>query len=206
MDETKRLIALVVAVVLSATFAQAEEKRGHRTHEHGVGKLNIAFEGGMVAMEFSAPGADIVGFEHRAESADDRAKINSALGTLEKPLSLFRLPKAARCELAAASVELHEEDEEHKEHEIHEDKHGNEDHHGKDSKNENEHDEPSHTEFHAEYRFSCGKLGAIDRIVFGYFAAFPNARELDVQMISDKGTKGFEVERDEPTLDLDGAI
>ncbi|MDA0369846.1 MAG: DUF2796 domain-containing protein [Proteobacteria bacterium] len=218
MDDIKRIIAVVAAVVVSATVAQAEEKRGHDAHEHGVGKLNIAFEGGAVAMEFSAPGADIVGFEHPAESTGDRAKIKSALAALEKPLSLFRLPEAAMCTLVEASAELHKEDEDHKEHEEHEDKHAQEDQHGKDAKHEDKdehhrdhkdedgHDEPSHTEFHAEYRLACGKPKAIDRISFEYFKMFPNAKELDVQMISDKGTKGFEVERDEPTLDLDGTI
>lgn len=220
MNKINRLIALIVVVVVSATVAQAAQKREHDAHEHGVGKLNIAVEGGAVAMEFSAPGADIVGFEHPAESADDRAKIKSALGILEQPLTLFRFPKAAKCRLVAATAELHKEDEEHKESGDHKDKHAHDDHadkagkhddgdeHHRDHKDKgkDEDDEPAHTEFHAEYRLTCGKTGAIDRIVFDYFTVFPNARELDVQMISDKGTKGFEVERDEPTLDLDGAI
>ena len=47
--------------------AVAEEK--HRqlgAHEHGHGNFNIAIEGKSVSMELEAPGADIVGFEHKA--------------------------------------------------------------------------------------------------------------------------------------------
>jgi hypothetical protein len=41
-------------------------------------------------------------------------------------------------------------------------------------------------------------------ITFAYFDAFPNALEVEVQVISDTGATSFEVERDAPTLDLRG--
>ncbi len=202
-----RAIALIAAIGVSATYAHAEEKRDLGAHEHGVGALNIAFQGNEVAMEFEAPGADIVGFEHPAESAEDRAKIDAAIATLAKPMELFRFPNAAKCTLVAAEVELKgEEDEHHEEHaegEHHDESESHEEH--ADAHHE-EHDEASHTEFHAEYRLTCAEPDAIDRIEFGYFETFPNAEELEVQMISDKGTNGFEVVRDNPVLELGGLI
>jgi len=41
-------------------------------------------------------------------------------------------------------------------------------------------------------------------MTFAYFDTFPNALELEVQIVSDTGAKAFEVERDEPKLDLQG--
>ena len=202
-----RAIALIAAIGVSATYAHAEEKRDLGAHEHGVGALNIAFQGNEVAMEFEAPGADIVGFEHPAESAEDRAKIDAAIATLAKPMELFRLPDAAKCTLVAAEVELEgEEGEHHEEHaegEHHDESESHEEHA---DAHHDEHDEASHTEFHAEYRLTCAEPDAIDRIEFGYFETFPNAEELEVQMISDKGTNGFEVVRDNPVLELGGLI
>lgn len=225
-----RLIALTAALAAVSTLALAEEKRDLDAHEHGVGALNIAFEKDEVVMEFEAPGADIVGFEHPATSAEDRAKVDAAIATLAKPLELFRLPDEAQCTLVAAEVELYgREDDDHEAH-AREDHHGDdehhdahaEEHHGDHEAHHEEHAEEhheehaeerheehhaaTHTEFHAEYHLACATPGAIDRIEFGYFETFPNAEELEIQLISDKGSKSFEVERGSTTLDLKGSI
>ena len=187
-------------------------------HQHGHGALNIAFEGASVAMELEVPGADIVGFEHPAESDADRALIEAAIAQLAKPLELFAMPAAAGCTVTAANVALLGEDD-HDEHgDDHKDEHADDhkDEHDDDHKDEHSDDhkdehadeegEEGHNEFHAEYALTCADPSAIDAIEFVYFERFPNAAELDIQLISDKGAKGFEVERDEPRLDLSGAI
>lgn len=179
-------------------------------HQHGHGALNIAFEGASVAMELEVPGADIVGFEHPAESDADRALIDAAIAQLAKPLELFAMPAAAGCTVTAANVALLGEDD-HDEHgDDHKDEHDDDhnDEHADDHKDEHadEEGEEGHNEFHAEYALTCADPSAIDAIEFVYFERFPNAAELDIQLISDKGAKGFEVERDEPRLDLSGAI
>ena len=187
-------------------------------HQHGHGALNIAFEGASVAMELEVPGADIVGFEHPAESDADRALIDAAIAQLAKPLELFAMPAAAGCTVTAANVALLGEDD-HDEHgDDHKDEHADDhkDEHDDDHKDEHSDDhkdehadeegEEGHNEFHAEYALTCADPSAIDAIEFVYFERFPNAAELDIQLISDKGAKGFEVERDEPRLDLSGAI
>ena len=63
-----------------------------------------------------------------------------------------------------------------------------------------------HAEFDADYLLTCGDPTALDRIAFAYFAAFPNARELDVQLVSDKGAGTAKVTRDADILDLAGRI
>ena len=252
--------ALATALVAPAltTPAFAADKRELGSHEHGVGILNIAFEGNQVAIELEAPGADIVGFEHEAKSAEDKAKIDDAIAVLGKPLSLFVLPGAAGCTVAEAKAALLTEDDEHGHddhaeakddhghgHDDHAEAkddhgHGHDDHaeakddhgHGHDdhaeAKDDHGHDhddhaeakddhghghdhddhadEASHSEFRAQYALTCTDPAAIETIDFAYFEQFPNALELEVQLISDKGTQGFEVERDAPSLSLAGAI
>ncbi len=211
-----------LSLTILTVGAAHSETRELDAHQHGHGTLNIAFEGASVAMELEAPGADIVGFEHPAESAADRALIDAAIAQLAKPLELFVIPAVAGCTVTAANVALmgeddHDEhDEGHKEDHAddHKDEHA-EDHkgeHADDHKDEHADDhadeegEEGHNEFHAEYALTCADPSAIDAIEFVYFERFPNAAELDIQMISDKGAKGFEVERDEPRLDISGAI
>jgi hypothetical protein len=183
----------------------AQETRHLEAHEHGVGQLDIAFDGQQVAMELHAPGADIVGFEYAAETAEDRAAVDAAVASLAGPLSLFVLPEGAGCSVVQAAAELESEDD-HDDH----DEAGHEDHDEADHDNHDEagHDdhenEAGHTEFHAEYLLTCADPSAITEITFAYFDSFPNALEVEVQIISDTGATLFEVERDAPTLDLRG--
>lgn len=176
--------------------ATAEESRQLDAHEHGVGTLNIAIEGTNVAMEFHAPGADIVGFEYAAESDTDLAAIDAAVAILGAPLELFVLPDAASCSVVDAQAELEGEDEH--------DDHAEDDHNDAGDEDHEDHaDEAGHTEFHAEYILTCDSPDALTGITFAYFEAFPNAQEVEVQIITATGAQAFEVERDAPVLNLE---
>lgn len=203
------LLSAITLIAATVAASDAAEKRELGAHLHGFGSLNIAIEGDTVAMELEAPGADIVGFEHAATSEKDRAAIATAISGLAKPLDLFVLPASAGCTVTAANVALIGENEPHGEdhHEEHhsDDKHAKHEGHSKHEEHatHKEHgDEESHTEFHAEYTLECTDPSALDRIEFAYFERFPSAKELAVQIISDKGAQAFEVERDAPVLDL----
>tara|TARA_B110000046_G_scaffold47159_1_gene52204 strand:+ start:199 stop:816 length:618 start_codon:yes stop_codon:yes gene_type:complete len=202
-----KLFPLFALTAVVATPAFAQEARQLNAHEHGVGQLDIAFDGDQIAMELHAPGADIVGFEYGAESAEDRAAVDAAVAALAKPLDLFVLTEAAGCSIVNASAGLESEEEHDAHDDDHDDDHaadeGSHDDHA-DEGHENESDEADHTEFHAEYLLTCADPSAVTDITFAYFDAFPNALEVEVQVISDTGATSFEVERDAPTLDLRG--
>ena len=168
----------------------AEETRQMDAHEHGVSKLNIAFEGNVLKMELEAPGADIVGFEYEAETDDDKAKVAAALTVLGNPASLFVLPAAAGCTLALAEAHLA----------------GDHDDHGESHEQAHADDDGGHSEFQAEYSFDCTDPAAVITLSFGYFDAFPNAEEVEVQIVGPNGAQAFEVERDAPTLALEGLM
>ena len=193
-----KIVHLIAGIALSATPSLAEETTQLDAHEHGVGQLNIAFDENKIAMELHAPGADIVGFEYGAKSDVDLAAIDAALQTLSDPLGLFLIPEAASCIVITAHAKLESEDSDHDDH----DEEGHDDH---DEEGHDDHDKaPGHTEFHAEYLLECANLTEISAITFSYFEIFPNALELEVQVISDKGATAFEIERDVAKLDLRG--
>ena len=194
---------LVAGVILSATSSLAEETKQLDAHEHGVGQLNIAFSANKIAMELHAPGSDIVGFEYGAETDADHAAIYTAIETLSDPLQLFVFPKVASCTVIETKAKLESEDADHG----HDDHDDDEDHDDHDEEDHDDHDkEPGHTEFHAEYLLECGNLSAISEITFSYFEIFPNALELEIQVVSDKGATAFEVEREVAKLDLRGVF
>lgn len=204
-----KLSSLLTCTALVASPVFAEEPRQLDSHEHGVGQLDIAIDGSQVAMELHAPGADIVGFEYGAESDEDIASVDAALLVLANPLELFVMSDAARCAVVEANAELEsgdEHDDDHDKHDDHDQAEEEHDDHDDGEHDEHDHDahadEAGHTEFHAEYLLECGDITALTEISFAYFAAFPNALEVEVQVLSDSGATAFEVERDAPMLDL----
>lgn len=186
--------SLILALAVAGGAAIAQDARELDAHEHGVGLLNLAFEGDQVAIDLEAPGMDLVGFEYEATSAEDLALIDAAIARLADPLTLFVLPAAAGCLVTEANAGLVEEEGEHAEGEM------------AAGEAAEEEDGEHHTEFQAQYLLTCADPAAIDGIDFAYFEAFPNAAELEVQMISGAGTQGFEVMREAPRLDLAGLI
>ena len=179
------------------SVATAEETRQVDKHEHGVGELNIAVEGSAINLEFMIPGADIVGFEYEAKSDSDIALVNTALSKFQDFENIFTLSSSGNCNLVDAEIDINQGDE-------HEDEHDHDDHGEHDD--HDEHDEEAHNEFVAHYSFNCGNIKEIDRISFPYFTTFPNSGELEVQFVSEIGSTSFEVEGDEPFIDLKGKI
>lgn len=217
-----RMIAVAATIlVLASAQGAAETERQLGPHQHGHGSLNLAVEGQTVQMELEVPGVDIVGFEHKAKTAEDRAKMEAAAKTLAQPLALFILPGEAGCKVTAAKVSIvgatepdddtHELDHhDHTEVEEHEaDEHQAEEH-GADERQAEEHEadehQAEHSEFHAEYALSCSNVAAITAISFPYFEVFPNSAELAVTLITEKGQKAFEVNREHALIDIRGIM
>ena len=199
----KALTSIISIIIASPAFS--ENVRQLNAHEHGIAALNIAIEAPLVVMEFHAPGADIVGFEYAAKSDADLAAISAALKTLEAPLDLFVLPKAARCAVQAVQVEL-ESDTDHGANE--EDHQGHDDEHDHKHEDHDDHDEQKHaassghTEFHAEYSLICSNIEALTQIDFAYFKVFPNSKQVALQLISQLGARAFDIKSGAPRLDL----
>ncbi|MEL7099242.1 MAG: DUF2796 domain-containing protein [Pseudomonadota bacterium] len=191
------------ALCLAAAPALAEETTSLGAHEHGVGALNVAFDGARIAMELHAPGADIVGFEHPAKSAEDKAAVTAAKDVLTAPLTLFAFSEAAGCTVDAVEVALEFEGADG-----HADGHGHDHGHAHDHGHGHDHEaEGGHSEFHAEYALTCANPGAIAALMTeGYFTAFPAARELEVQIAGPGGSAGFELSAEVPAAVIGGLM
>jgi len=192
-------------VCLSFTsVAVAEEKHKQLdAHEHGHGSFNIAIEGKKVSMELEAPGADIVGFEHKASTKKQKSAVSDAKKKLRKLANIVGLPAAAGCKITKSSVELHiEGDDDHEQGK----KAAKHDHnHGK-KEVKKEVEEESHSEFHAEYQLTCTSPEKLAELTFPYFKSFKGAEELEVSVAGPKTQKKFEVERDTGKISLGGII
>ena len=191
-----RLAAYLLLVGVAALPSNAQAHRELGAHEHGRGTLNIAIEGNKVTMEFEAPGADIVGFEHTARTRREKQVVEKSKAQLSDPLTLFKLPAAAGCRVTEAKVEI----------EAGEHDHGAKDGTKATSAKEANKKEEGHADFHAEYTLECTSPANITAIEFGYFRAFAGAEKLDVNVITAKGQSKFEVTRKKPSISLAGMI
>jgi hypothetical protein len=197
----KTLTLPILLSLFAGAAAHADEVRQLEAHEHGVGRLDIALDGTTVAISFEAPGADIVGFEYAPETETDMALVKAAVADLEAPLSLFAMPASAGCGVTSAKVTLLTDSTHASDHDHGHNQGGEQDH-----AHDHDHEVVAHSEFRADYMLTCADPAAIDRIVFPYFDRFPNALELEVQVVTPRGASAFDVRRDAPSIDLGGLI
>ncbi|HCE4629603.1 TPA: DUF2796 domain-containing protein [Vibrio parahaemolyticus] len=189
---SKQVLAIVIGLSLS-TVATAEEYRQHSAHVHGHVEFNIAQDGSDLLLEITAPGADVVGFEHAPENAEQEKTLQHAIATLEDSNALFAINPQAQCEIEEVHVEhslggQHEEHEHH-DHEGHDhDEHAHHDHdkHEHDGHEGHDHSEHSdHGEFTVQYRFHCAQVGELSRIQTDWFNQFPSTESVNVNLFTD---------------------
>ncbi|EGQ7846712.1 DUF2796 domain-containing protein [Vibrio parahaemolyticus] len=189
---SKQVLAIVIGLSLS-TVATAEEYRQHSAHVHGHVEFNIAQDGSDLLLEITAPGADVVGFEHAPENAEQEKTLQHAVATLEDSNALFAINPQAQCEIEEVHVEhtlggQHEEHEHH-DHEGHDhDEHAHHDHdkHDHDSHEGHDHSEHSdHGEFTVQYRFHCAQVSELSRIQTDWFNQFPSTESVNVNLFTD---------------------
>lgn len=188
-----KTIQLALVTSLAALPLGAETNRHADAHEHGVSTLELAIEHHRIEMNLTSPGADIVGFEYKAESDADKDAVEAAIRLMLVPENVVTLPDAAECRLAEVLAHLHG-------HDAHEDEdhdHGDEEH----EDHAEEHD-AEHSEFHVRYIFDCAHPEDLTAIRFPFFATFANAKEIEAQFVTETGAGAAEVERDAPELSL----
>ncbi|EMN7430826.1 DUF2796 domain-containing protein [Vibrio parahaemolyticus] len=184
---SKQVLAIVIGLSLS-TVATAEEYRQHSAHVHGHVEFNIAQDGSYLLLEITAPGADVVGFEHAPENAEQEKTLQHAVATLEDSNALFAINPQAQCEIEEVHVEhslggQHEEHEHH-DHEGHDhDEHAHHDHDGHEGHDHSEHSD--HGEFTVQYRFHCAQVGELSHIQTDWFNQFPSTESVNVNLFTD---------------------
>ncbi|PIB50885.1 DUF2796 domain-containing protein [Pseudomonas sp. 2995-1] len=197
----RRLLLALPFALLPLAIAHAAEDHDHDhehgslgAHEHGVGRLNAVLDGQTLELELDSPAMNLVGFEHVATTAADKAKVAAARKQLENPSALFNLPKAAGCVISSQELnsplfgdkpEADHDDDDH-------------DHDAKDGAHEHHHD---HSEIHAHYQFTCATPTALSNLdLTQVFKTFPATQKIQVQLIGPSGQRGVDATATAATL------
>ncbi len=175
MKHLKKSIITSALLFSITAFADdhAHEHREHSAHVHGKAKLNILIDSSTVAVELESPALNLLGFEHKPKTDEEKARITEVNNMLASYTSIFSIPSAT-CQQTEASIEApYGHDDSHDEH--HE--HGHEDDH--------HHDDDDHAEYHLTYTLNCkGNVGKIEMKVFDNFSGFEN---IDAQWLGSDG-------------------
>ena len=193
------ILAVVIGMTVSTNVLANEEFRSHSAHVHGQVEVNIAQDGQELLVEITAPGADVVGFEHAPETAEQKKVFEQAIAQLNKPDELFSFNNA-NCTLKFKSVSNtlegdHDEHEGHNHaehgHDDHKDhdhaEHDHDDHEGHDHHDHEGHDhsEGGHGEFTVEYHYQCSDVAKLDTISTQWFSKFSNTEKMTVNLLTD---------------------
>lgn len=212
-----KTVHLALLTSVSATPLLAKETREMDAHVHGVSTLELAVEGGVLEINLTSPGMDIVGFEYDAGSDRDKDAIEAAIRTMLVPENVVTLSDAAECRLTEVLAHLHVDDNAHDEGDEHmhgaegEEDHDHEEHAEAEDHDHKEHEEGEehaheegamHSEFHARYVFACEHPEDLTAITFPFFESFGNAQEIEAQYVTDAGAGAVEIGRDDPQLSL----
>jgi hypothetical protein len=189
----RRLLLALPFALLPLTASQANEhnhahaddhaERGSLdAHEHGAARLNVVLDGQALELELESPAMNLVGFEHAASSAADKAKIAAVRSQLQDPQALFGL-SADDCTVSDLELEsaLFEEV-------AHDEQHADD-------------DDSEHSEIHAHYQLDCQKPGELKQLNLSeLFKRFPATEKIQVQLIGPSGQQGVELTPAKPSL------
>ncbi len=162
----QRRVVTLVAVLWGATPALAE------VHTHGLGTLQIVLDDATLAVSFTAPAHDLVGFEHSPRNAAEEKALDEALSRLRRPDAVIATPPPARC--TSIDVQRMDGGTAHAEHE----------------------------DLVFDYRYRCAAPDALDALTVTAFAGFPALSRLRVQLLGADGAREFELGADESRLPL----
>lgn len=162
---------LFSAFLFAVAFAKSEHHE-HGAHVHGRGELSVAFDGAKGTIEFRAPGESVVGFEHEAKSAKDKARVAEAFGKLEKRAGeVVKFEASLKCVVTKDKIEAQKDD-----------------------------DGPYAT-IVASYAVTCEKSPKGSKVTFAPATVFPKLKDVDVTLLIDDlqksaeaGPKGVDVQ------------
>lgn len=145
----KTKLTCALAAVLGAAPVWAET-RPLAPHVHGVATVQIAQEGGVLAITWDSPAASLLGFEHAPETDEQRRAVDSLRAKLESFSDALSINAEAGCSVTRSEIEVLAEmgDDRHGHH----DEHGDTDHDDHDDDKHEHHDEHEHgAEHHDEH-------------------------------------------------------
>ncbi len=167
------LVLMICGFIAASLAGDVLAQSGHAPHTHGEGELSIVVDGNALVIDVSLPGADVVGFEHKAEHEADINAVRNAMKKLMAVGNLFQFQNSAGCEVVEAEADSSLID-------------GAEGH--------------GHGDFVAHYAFRCASPNEIDGLTVKLFQVFPSLHELHAVVVTGSTQSATTLKPDENIL------
>ncbi len=190
------IAASMLSINLNAGPSDHREHHRQEAHLHGLAEITLALEADRIELNLESPAANIVGFEHRASTSEQRRSINKARVTLESAEQLFSFI-GTRCEITVLEIDLsavlgtEESGHEENAHEHHHDQPN----HGKSA-------DETHSEISANYQFQCEQDSSLTAIALNFFEHFPGIKTLKAVWVTDSNQGSAELTAKSKTIYL----
>jgi len=171
--------------------AEVTRTRSAEVHAHGDASLAIVLDGSLITAEFDTPLYNILGFEHVAETPEQKAAVLKAESVLSNGASLIMFNSEAGCSIIGetGSVDLNLEN-----------------HEDADSHDEDDHDEHEEEETHkdvvVQYKYQCESPKALKNVTVNLFESFKNLTEIELVYLGPNTQKQAELNATKPRMDL----
>ena len=189
MTLSKVTNAILAATILTAGSTFASDNPG--AHQHGHAELQLAIEGNQIDLIFTSPAYNLLGFEHRARTEEQKALVTQTTSWLgETPLVDTA---EAGCKVMNAVVH----------HQAGGDDHGHD--HGYAHDHEDKHADENgstHSDFEVTQTLSCSRLDASEVLSTPLTERFPEIEHLDVEWVWSGGQGAQELSHAESTFKL----
>jgi hypothetical protein len=189
--------------VFSSIFALSSLSLAHAqqanlgAHVHGVSELNIVIEGNKLEMQLRSPTINIVGFEHKASTAQQIRKVKQSEVKLHDHKSLFSFSSGG-CRLTQAQIDLANLIKKNAiEKDVHDHHKSELDHH---HEKEDEEEHGDHSEVVAHYYYDCEDMDDLSSLSLGFFDMFPAMQQINGIWITTSGQGAASLTRSNKTI------
>lgn len=166
------LVTLFCLIAPALHAAEKHEHREHGAHQHGSAEVSLAFDGAQGKFEFKSPSDSIVGFEHAAKSAQDIKTRDEAFKKFESQIG----------DMVSFDKSLNCQ--------------------FKKEKLEMLAESAKHSDTQASFNITCAKSPEGSKVIFNFQKHFPNLKDVDVQVLTEKVQKSIEAKSNGTILEL----
>jgi hypothetical protein len=153
--------ALALAL-LASPAVHAGKPRQFGPHMHGISHLDIALDGKTLGVSLSAPGQNILGFEHPPYTPSEHRRLDAAMAMLKSPARWFSPSGQAHCSLVEMTLEPR----------------------GYAAGDKPATEADDHVDIDAHYRYRCEMPDALDTIDIALADRFPETHQTVVDLVT----------------------
>ena len=200
--------SLILAIILPSSQA-SEQAIALGSHVHGLAELNIAMEGKTLEIQLISPAMNLLGFEHKASSKEERAAVEHGESQLHNHEALFLLSNE-QCVHTMTTVDVSDliertessasDQDEHDGHD--ESEHDGHDEDESEHHHENHAEADKHSDVTATYQYRCENTTSLSSITVNVFDSFSGIHNLDVMWISTSHQGGVTLTSKNRTIKL----